>query len=253
MTNVVPPALPSVTIGPLRIARLTATEALSRVDAAHGHTSPLCVAFCNAHTAKLAFDDPAYAKVLGGMLVLNDGLGIDLAARALGHGAFPANLNGTDFVPALLRESARPLRIFLLGAKRDVLVRAAEAIHTRFPQHAITGMQDGYFADAELAGIGATIAEGHPDIVLCAMGNPRQERVIAALAEQNVAPVLIGVGALFDFLADAVPRAPAWVRRARMEFVYRLLHEPKRLGRRYTVEVVEFLIAVARLRFTRPA
>ncbi len=243
----------SVSIGPLRIARLSQGEARARIESAREGSTPLCVAFCNAHTAKLAFDDPAYAKALDGMLLLNDGLGIDLAARALGHGAFPANLNGTDFVPALLRENSRPLRIFLLGAKPQILTRAASVIATRFPQHAIVGRHDGYFADSDLAGIGTTIASSHADIVLCAMGNPRQEKVIAALAETNVAPVLIGVGALFDFLADAVPRAPHWVRRMRMEFVYRLLQEPKRLGRRYTVEIVEFLVAIARLRFTRPA
>ena len=239
-------------IGPLQIARLTAAQARARIDLAVGARTSLCVAFCNAHTAKLAFDDPAYADILRKMLVLNDGLGIDLAARALGHGAFPANLNGTDFVPAYLRDSARRLRIFLLGAKTEVLARATATIATRFPQHAVVGTRDGYFGDGEQAAIAKAITASESDIVLCAMGNPRQEKVMSALAAADVAPVLIGVGALFDFLADAVPRAPAWVRRARLEFVYRLMQEPRRLGRRYTIEVAEFLLAIARLRFTQP-
>lgn len=237
-----------VTIGPVRIARMTAAQAQAAIFAALGGDAPLCVAFCNAHTAKLAFDQPAFADTLRNMLVLNDGIGIDLAARALGYGPFPDNLNGTDFVPALLETSARPLRLFLLGAKADVLRRTEEVIARRFPHHHIVGRHDGYFADVDLPAIGDAIAALQPDVVLCAMGNPRQEFVIAALAARKVARVLIGVGALFDFLADAVPRAPRLVRRMRMEFLYRLAQEPRRLGRRYTIEVAEFLVAIARLR-----
>lgn len=239
-----------VTIGPVRIARMTADEARDAIVAGLDAPTPLCVAFCNAHTAKLAFDQPAFATTLGGMLVLNDGVGIDLAARALGYGRFPDNLNGTDFVPAFLRDCPRPLNLFLLGAKADVLRRAEAAIAERYPRHRIVGVHDGYFADVDLAVIADAIAAREPDMVLCAMGNPRQEMVIAALAERRAARVLVGVGALFDFLADAVPRAPLWVRRLRMEFLYRLAQEPRRLGRRYTIEILEFLTAIARLRLS---
>lgn len=243
----------SVAIGPVRIARLTGAAARARIIAALDGPKPLCVAFCNAHTAKLAFDDPAFARTLRDMLVLNDGLGIDLAARVLGHAPFTENLNGTDFVPALLRETTRPLRLFLLGAKPDVLARAAAALTHRYPQHTIVGARHGFFARDALPGIADAIVMGDADIVFCAMGNPRQEEVITELAERRAAPVLIGVGALFDFLADAVPRAPKLVRRMRMEFVYRLAQEPKRLGRRYTIEVLAFLLAIARFRFSSPS
>ena len=100
----------------------------------------------------------------------------------------------------------------------------------------------------DLPDIAAAIAASRAELVLCAMGNPRQEEIIAALAARGAGRVLIGVGALFDFLADAVPRAPPWVRRMRLEFLYRLAQEPRRLGRRYTVEIARFLLAVARLR-----
>ena len=239
-----------VTIGPVRIARMTFAQARDSIVAAVEGQAPLCVAFCNAHTAKLAFDRPAFAETLRSMLVLNDGIGIDLAARALGYEPFPENLNGTDFVPALLQDCPRPLKLFLLGAKPDVLTRAETVLAQRYPQHRVVGAQHGYFADVDLPVIGDAIAALDADIVLCAMGNPRQEAVMSALAVRKSANVLIGVGALFDFLADAVPRAPTWVRRMRMEFLYRLAQEPKRLGRRYTIEIVEFLVAIARLRWS---
>lgn len=245
------PAEPSfVAIGPLRILRTTGEGARARLVAALDETGPLCVAFCNAHTAQLAFDRPGYAATLSDMLLLNDGIGLDLAARALGYGPFPENLNGTDFVPGFLRECRRPLRIFTLGARREIAERAAAVLAQRFPQHAVVGVQHGFFADADLPDIVAAIVASGADLVLCAMGNPRQEEMMAALARRGAGRVLIGVGALFDFLADAVPRAPPWVRQMRMEFLYRLAQEPRRLGRRYTVEIALFLLAVARLRRT---
>ena len=248
MGSVALPVQEIAVIGPLRIARMTTAAAQTRILAARNRTAPLCVAFCNAHTAKLAFGQPRYAATLEHMLVLNDGLGIDLAARALSQGRFPENLNGTDFVPALLAASPRPLRLFLFGARPDVLLRAQTALALRFPQHVTVGSSHGYVRDDEMPAIADKIRAADADLVLCAMGNPRQEVAMARLAAQSVAPVLIGVGALFDFLADAVPRAPAVLRRMRMEFLYRLAHEPKRLGRRYTIDAAGFLIAILRLR-----
>lgn len=235
-------------IGPLTVMRATFSQARAAIAAALERDAPLCVAFCNAHTAKLAFDDPDFAQTLSGMLVLNDGIGMEIAARALTGRGFPENLNGTDFTPALLGSLDQPLRIFLLGARGPVVARAAELLTERYPAHTMVGVHDGYFLPNELPRIAREITAAKADLVLCAMGNPRQERVIAALAPLCGAKVLIGVGALFDFLAGAVPRAPHWVRRLRMEFVYRLAQEPRRLGRRYTIELFGFLFAIGRLK-----
>jgi beta-1,4-glucosyltransferase len=239
-------------IGPVAIERMTTASAIERIAASlDGRAPSMMVAFCNAHTAKLAFDDPDFARQLGTMLVLNDGIGIELAARMLtGHG-FPDNLNGTDFVPAMLARIGRPLRLYLLGGRPDVVARAATVIGERFPQHVVAGARDGYFEEGAFGAVAAEISAARPDLVLCAMGNPLQERIVARLFAQRCCPVLIGVGALFDFLADAVPRAPQWVRRMRLEFLYRLWQEPRRLGRRYTVEAAAFMFAILRLRLAR--
>lgn len=238
-------------IGPLRVERASFAQARDRIVAALEGGTPLLVAFCNAHTAQLAFADPSFARLLEDMLVLNDGIGIELAARALEGRGFPANLNGTDFVPALLAAIHRPLRIYLLGARPAVVARAAEILARRHSAHRIVGFRDGYFDDAALPAIAGEIAAARADLLLCAMGDGRQQRVMAALGPQAGLRVLMGVGALFDFLSQAVPRAPLPVRRMRMEFLWRLAREPRRLGRRYTVELVRFLLAVARLRFAR--
>ena len=241
----------SVAVGPLTIARIGAAAARARIYAAIDGGAALRVAFCNAHTAKLAFDDAAFAHILGRSWLLNDGIGIELAARVLDGAGFPENLNGTDFVPALLAQSPRSLRLYLLGAKPDVVAKASDVLRARDPQHAIVGLHDGFFADADLPHMASEITAAHADMVLCAMGDPRQHVVMEALVSHGVGGVLIGVGALFDFLAGAVPRAPPMVRQMRLEFLYRLSREPRRLGRRYTVEIAEFVWAIARLRANR--
>jgi beta-1,4-glucosyltransferase len=186
---------------------------------------------------------PGGAGLLDGFLVLNDGIGLDIASRLL-HGApFPANLNGTDFTPALLRAAGSRARVFLFGARPDVVGKAAEAF-ARDLGVEIVGQADGYGWTADPDALIGRIDASGANVVLVALGNPHQERWMRENASRLRANVIVGVGALFDFTAGAVRRAPAWVQRARLEWAYRLAQEPRRLARRYTVELVTFLAAV---------
>jgi len=195
---------------------------------------------------RIAHRDHAYAADLRRLVVLNDGLGMNIAARfALGRG-FPDNLNGTDFVPALLRAVPAGTRVHLLGAHPEVVARAAEVLAQTHPTLSVVGARDGYFAPEEVAAVLAEIDAARPDLLLVAMGNPRQERFMVEHAETIGAPVVIAVGALFDFLAERFPRAPHVVRRAGFEWAWRFAHEPRRLFERYTVGNVAFLLRTAR-------
>jgi len=170
-------------------------------------------------------------------VIVNDGVGMDVAAMMLHRRRFAHNLNGTDFVPHLFAAAGRPLRVYLLGARPDVLARAAEHARTALGQN-VVGTSDGF---AGVAGADALIAAARPDVVLVAMGNPLQEQWILDHAPQLDAAVFVGVGALFDFWAGGKRRAPAAFRRLRIEWLYRLGLEPRRLVRRYTVDVGVFL------------
>jgi beta-1,4-glucosyltransferase len=170
------------------------------------------------------------------VLIVNDGIGMDMAAQLTHSERFIENLNGTDFVPALLRASPVPLRIFLYGGKPESVGKAAQAI-TAMGQ-VVVGSLDGYQQDRYK--IRSAIEAAQPDIVLVALGNPLQERWILENADSLSARVFIGVGALFDFLSGTVSRAPEWVRKIRMEWFYRLCREPRRLGRRYTLDILIF-------------
>lgn len=207
--------------------------------------------FVNAHVINTAASDATYRAVLQrATLCLADGSGMAIAARAAGT-PFVANTNGTDLFPVLCREAVRSGRkIFLLGGRDGVAARAAETIRAAGYGAAIAGTHHGYFkpgSSEEQAAIDAVNASG-ADIVLVAMGVPMQDTWIASNSARLTAPVLAGVGGLFDFFAGEVSRAPLPVRAVGMEWAWRLAMEPGRLWKRYIIGNAVFLARLATLK-----
>lgn len=197
----------------------------------------------NAHTLNVACASPAArAAIRAATLVLNDGAGLDLYARLRAGGAFPYNFAGTDLVPRLLLECARrgyPLRVFLYGARPGRAAAAARRIEAEYAPVTVVGALDGH----ETSGADAlrAIDAARPDLLLVGLGNPLQEEWLAAHGPALRARIAVGVGALFDFLSGSVPRAPRVLRAARLEWLFRLALEPRRLFRRYVLGVPLFL------------
>ena len=202
------------------------------------------ISFLNAHNANVASTDAAFAQALDDFLILPDGVGVDVASKLLYGEKFPANLNGTDFIPALLVAETRPLTIGLLGATRINAQRAAAKLSEIAPRHRFEVVHDGFFSAAEETEILDRLRRMKPDILLVAMGVPRQELWIARNLDQSFCTLPIAVGALLDFLSGAVPRAPRLVRKLRLEWLFRLAIEPGRLWRRYVLGNPVFLTRV---------
>ncbi|MCC5778649.1 WecB/TagA/CpsF family glycosyltransferase [Nitratireductor sp. B36] len=207
------------------------------------------VTFLNAHNANVAIADTRFRGILPRFLVLADGIGVDLASRILFGEPFPDNLNGTDFVPAFFRAQKDKLTVALLGARRENALAAVEKLSEQAPQHDFIFLHDGYFNAEQEEVILDRLKEMRPDVLLVAMGVPRQEFWIADHLGPEHCKVPIAVGALFDFLSGAVPRAPLWMRRLRLEWLFRLGLEPRRLWRRYVVGNPIFLLRVFRQKF----
>jgi exopolysaccharide biosynthesis WecB/TagA/CpsF family protein len=207
---------------------------------------PHQVVLANAHTLNLAADDPAYRRVLQDAdLVLRDGVGVELAARLAGVDA-GHNFVGTDFVPALLASlGPDQLRVFLFGARPGVAEQAAAALEGGAAHVRVVGTASGFGTFAQ---VGAQVRATRPDVLLVALGNPMQERWIHEHRGQLGVPVSVGVGALFDYLAGQVPRAPRLVLALRAEWIFRLLVEPKRLWRRYVMGNPRFVWRLIRSR-----
>ena len=172
-------------------------------------------------------------------IIVNDGIGLDLASRMLHGEPFPENLNGTDFVPRLLASIDGPVRLFLIGARPDV-VRAAAVYWSASPHVTVVGAVDGYEGLADVAAVHDALIRATPDILLVALGDPLQARWIVDQRGRHAVPLVIGVGALFDFVSGHAVRAPAWVRSMRLEFLHRLVQEPRRLLKRYSIDLVAF-------------
>ena len=208
------------------------------------------VNFLNANNANIAQNDAVYRDALARSDVLPDGIGVDIAAKMLAGSKFPANLNGTDLVPAFFVFVARPMKIALVGAKPDVLQKALDNFQALTPWHHFEAISDGYFNVAEAPRVLADIAAFKPDVTLVAMGSPAQEKWVDAEFGPEHGRIVFGVGALFDFVSGTVPRAPRFFRELRLEWVYRLAREPGRLWRRYIVGNPLFLYRVLRYKIS---
>ncbi|MCO6187096.1 WecB/TagA/CpsF family glycosyltransferase [Rhizobium sp. L1K21] len=203
------------------------------------------ISFLNANNANLMMRDEGYKDVLSRQIVFPDGVGVDIASRALHGEYFPANLNGTDFVPALLTFMEQKKRVGLIGAAPGVAERAAKNFARHTPWHEFIAVSDGYFdTEKDSAEIMKRVAELKLDILLVAMGSPKQEKWVDQYVRPQHARLVLSVGALFDFTAGTVERAPEWVRRARLEWCHRLVLEPTRLWRRYILGNPVFLMHV---------
>jgi exopolysaccharide biosynthesis WecB/TagA/CpsF family protein len=233
------------------IARLDADAALGEIERLYEKPGPQLVVYVNAHTLNLAHADPSYRELIRGAgIVLGDGAGVMIAARM--HGApLPENLNGSDFNPKILQRAAeRGWPAYLLGGRPGVADRAAARWKDAFPRLEVTGTRDGYFESHETPEVVESIARSGAGVVMVAMGNPLQERWLQENLAATGARLGVGVGAFFDFSAGEVRRAPAWMNRAGIEWVYRLYQEPRRMWRRYVVGNPLFLLRVAKERLS---
>jgi N-acetylglucosaminyldiphosphoundecaprenol N-acetyl-beta-D-mannosaminyltransferase len=228
--------VPTITVLGVPVAALTVRQAIAEVSGLLAEPRPQTLVYVNAHSVNLARSDVRYRACLANAdLVLNDGSGLALAARVCGR-RFPANLNGTDFTPEVLRLAARQgLGVYLLGGRPGVAAAAAARLSARVPGLRIVGHHHGYVTHDRGREVAEWIRATGADIVLVAMGNPRQELWLAEHLPATGALLGVAVGAFLDFAAERVPRAPKWMREAGIEWLYRLSREPGRLFARYVL------------------
>ncbi|MCX5868911.1 MAG: WecB/TagA/CpsF family glycosyltransferase [Proteobacteria bacterium] len=239
--------LEPVNIFGVRVDRLRAEEVLAEVENYLGGDRARRIYFVYANCLNVAYSDQEFREILKRAdLVLNDGLGLEIAGRVLGK-PFPENLCGTDFLPLVLERAGRLGKsVYLLGGKPGNVEACGERLAREIPGIKLVGIQSGYFTDEAL--VTDSIRAARPDLLLVGMGVPIQEKLIDRWIPALPVRLAIGVGAFLDFYSGAVPRAPLWVRRRRMEWLFRLVREPRRLWRRYLVGNMTFLLRLLRFR-----
>lgn len=208
--------------------------------------------FLNAHCFNVAQKDDIYRAVLDQAdLVLNDGVGLDLVARAAGV-KLKENLNGTDLIPKIISLAAElKAPVYFLGGREYVAELAARNIESAYYPGLVAGYRSGYFDVDEENEILDAIRSSGAQVLILGMGVPRQE-LWAARNQAGIAGIrlIVSGGAIIDFLSGEIPRAPLWMRRLRLEWLFRLGLEPARMWRRYIAGSFVLLANVIRLRFT---
>lgn len=166
-----------------------------------------------------------------------DGVGVVYASKLRG-GKIRSRVTGIDSMKMLCELSnENGYRIFMYGAKEEILQKAKEKLIETYPNIQIAGTMNGYQKDKQA--IVDAINESNADIVLVAMGSPRQENWIVENMNTVCAKVFQGVGGSFDVVSGTIPRAPQWMQKCGLEWLFRLLREPKRIGRQ--IHLVSFL------------
>lgn len=177
--------------------------------------------------------------------VVADGMPVIWASRLMGR-PLKQKVSGSDLLPELGYElERRRYRLFFLGAAEGVAEAARDNLLHQYPALNIVGCYSPSYGfeenEEENQHILQLLKDARPDIVLVGVGAPKQEKWINRYCKEYGAPLSIGVGATFDFLAGKVKRAPRWMQRAGLEWCWRLIQEPRRLWRRYLVEDIQFL------------
>jgi N-acetylglucosaminyldiphosphoundecaprenol N-acetyl-beta-D-mannosaminyltransferase len=166
-------------------------------------------------------------------LITADGQSIVWASRLL-RDPLPERVAGIDLMVGLLERAAtNGYRVYILGAKPEVLEAAVIEIRSRYPRIVIAGARDGYYSDVEQDEVAASIAASDPDILFVAMTSPRKEYFLERYGRVVRAPFVMGVGGAIDVLAGVTVRAPVPLQHLGLEWLFRLVQEPRRLAKRY--------------------
>jgi len=226
----------------VRIHRVTMQEAMARVAEFIRADSPHIIVTSDAAGIIRAQDDPEMRNIMNEAdLVTADGAGVVLAARLLNLG-IDTRVAGCDMVNEICRVAAEMGRsVYLLGAAPGVAEKAAEKLQEQIPGLQIGGIHDGYFTPEEEPAIIAEIRASRPAALFVGLGAPRQEKWIVEHMQQLGVPVAIGIGGSFDVISGLKARAPMWMQRCGMEWLYRSLKEPSRIPRLCALPRILFL------------
>ena len=239
------------------IDRLGLADTLQRIEKAIAdgvYTQHMAI---NAAKLVAMHDDPKLFEIIDKCGLVNaDGQSVVWVSRLVGD-PLPERVAGIDLMDALLElAQRRGYRVYILGARAEVLTRAVAQLRERFPELHIAGARDGYFGDHEASQVCDEIRTSRAEILFVAMSSPRKEYFLGEYGPQLGVPFVMGVGGSIDVIAGVTRRAPASWQRFGCEWLYRLLQEPKRMFRRYAVTNTRFVglvgLALLKSRRVRP-
>lgn len=227
---------------------VTMAKALAHLEAVVQGEKPEYIVTPNPEMVYACYQDPSlYPLLRDAGLCVPDGIGVIYASRILGT-PLSERVPGIELGEALIKwASENGKRVFLLGAKPGIAEQAGEKLREKYPGLVIAGTHDGYFK--EDPPVAAQIRQAQADIAFVCMGFPRQEKFMRTYLEESGAKLMLGLGGSLDVFAGTVNRAPDAFNRLGLEWFYRLLKEPRRIGR--MMKLPAFLFTVIGRKLTK--
>lgn len=236
----------------MELDRITTEELLEKVKQCIEHRKKLTAASFGAHSAYIIRTNNKTKEIFQSLNFLYpEGIAVILTSRFFGEPFTMKNrISGDIFIP-ILYENAQKQKwsFFLLGATENVLIKATASIQNAFTDLKIVGTHHGYLAkkEEEMQVI-EEINRSKADIVLVGMGHLKQEKWMVTYQDDIQASFLIGVGGYFDHVARRIDCYPSWIYKLRLNWAYRLIKEPRRLWKRYTIEIAWLLWSIVKYR-----
>jgi N-acetylglucosaminyldiphosphoundecaprenol N-acetyl-beta-D-mannosaminyltransferase len=187
--------------------------------------------------------DPELRQIINDCALVNvDGMPVVWASRLLGK-PLKERVAGVDLFEALMRRAGeKGWRVFLLGAKEEVVSKVAATYQHKYPQLVLAGYRNGYWkGEVEEAQVVEQIRDARPDLLFVAISSPKKEQFLGRWQAEMKIPFAMGVGGTFDVAIGHVKRAPVWMQKSGLEWFYRFLQEPRRMFRRYFIEDMAFV------------
>jgi len=231
----------------VEIDALTMDETVERcLEAVRDHRQ-LEIGVVNAAKLVAMRRDARLGEAVSGCdLVVADGQAVVWVSRLL-RAPLPERVAGIDlFLRLLAAAEPRGMSVYFLGARQEVLDAMMREVAARFPRLRVAGYRDGYFGDHEQEPVADAVQDSGAQLLFLGMTSPKKEIFTAAYGKRTGAHVVHGVGGSFDILAGVTRRAPGSWQRLGLEWLYRLLQEPRRLARRYLTTNAAFLLMTAR-------
>lgn len=241
MTTIPPPAVERLDVLGCSVDNLTMEETLAVVEGFIASGRPHQHVVVNVDKIVKARDDAQLREIINRCDLINaDGMPVVWASRMLGR-PLKERVAGIDLFEALMvRAAERGWRVFLLGAREEVVAKVRSIYEARHPELVIAGHRNGYWQPGEEEAVAEQVRAARADLLFVAISSPMKERFLGRWQAHMRVPFAMGVGGSFDVAAGLVKRAPRWMQRTGLEWFYRFLQEPRRMFRRYFVDDMAF-------------
>lgn len=245
---------PRITISGITIDVLDEAQTINLVETYIKTRTPLHLMGVNADKINAAQEDPRLREIVNSCGVINaDGASVVLASRYLKK-PLPERVAGIDLMMKLVALSEeKHYKVYLLGAKQAVVEETAKRLREQFPALELVGFRNGYFQDEDWPAMSAELKRLQPDLIFIGITSPLKENLIEYFQNDGCAGVFMGVGGSFDVISGSIPRAPLWMQKCGLEWLFRVMQEPKRLFKRYFLGNFQFINRIIKEKRTSKA